>query len=93
MASNRFEVEPAPVDLPVTTEPAPPKPIISRNKKIGILTSGGDSCGMNAAVRSITRVSLQKGCVPFAIYEGYQGLVDGGEKIKELRWDDVRGYT
>jgi 6-phosphofructokinase len=61
-------------------------------KRIGILTSGGDACGMNSAVRSITRVALQRGCVPFAIYEGYQGLVDGGEKIKELHWDDVRGF-
>lgn len=60
-------------------------------KKIGILTSGGDSSGMNAAVRSITRFALQKGCLPFAIYEGYQGLVDGGDKIKQLGWEDVRG--
>jgi 6-phosphofructokinase/predicted lactoylglutathione lyase len=60
-------------------------------KKIGILTSGGDSSGMNAAVRSITRFALQKGCLPFAIYEGYQGLVDGGDKIKQFGWEDVRG--
>ncbi|KAJ3020349.1 6-phosphofructokinase, alpha subunit [Thoreauomyces humboldtii] len=63
----------------------------SRKKRIGILTSGGDSSGMNAAVRSITRVALQKGCLPYAIYEGYQGLVDGGQFIKELGWEDVRG--
>lgn len=47
---------------------------------------------MNAAVRSITRVALQKGCVPYAVYEGFQGLVDGGSKIKVLGWDSVRGY-
>jgi 6-phosphofructokinase len=35
---------------------------------------------------------VQKNCTPFAIYEGYQGLVDGGSKIKQLQWDDVRGY-
>ncbi|KAJ3322827.1 6-phosphofructokinase, alpha subunit [Boothiomyces sp. JEL0866] len=92
VASSRYEVEPPTVTLPVPSQTPVPKPIVARNKKIGILTSGGDSCGMNAAVRSITRVSLQKGCIPFAIYEGYQGLVDGGDKIKELRWDDVRGY-
>ncbi|KAI8585021.1 phosphofructokinase-domain-containing protein [Geranomyces variabilis] len=62
-----------------------------RKKRIGILTSGGDSSGMNAAVRSITRVALQKACIPYAIYEGYQGLVDGGQYIKELGWEDVRG--
>ncbi|TPX64845.1 6-phosphofructokinase [Spizellomyces sp. 'palustris'] len=61
-----------------------------QRKRIGILTSGGDSSGMNAAVRSITRVALQRGCVPFAIYEGYQGLVDGGNYIKRLGWEDVR---
>ena len=61
-------------------------------RRLGILTSGGDSCGMNPAVRAITRVALQKGCIPFAIYEGYQGLVDGGEKIKELKWSDVRSF-
>lgn len=61
-----------------------------RKKRIGILTSGGDSCGMNAAVRSIARVSLNSGCVPYAIYEGYQGLVDGGNSIRELGWEDVR---
>ncbi|KAI9104107.1 phosphofructokinase-domain-containing protein [Phlyctochytrium arcticum] len=46
---------------------------------------------MNAAVRSITRVALQKDYIPYAIYEGYQGLVDGGSYIKELGWEDVRG--
>ncbi|KAJ3095844.1 6-phosphofructokinase, alpha subunit [Phlyctochytrium planicorne] len=60
-------------------------------KKIGVLTSGGDSSGMNAAVRAVTRVALQKGCIPFGIYEGYEGLVEGGDKIKQLKWDDVRG--
>ena len=41
----------------------------SVRKKIGILTSGGDSSGMNAAVRAITRFALHKGCIPFAILE------------------------
>lgn len=61
-------------------------------KRIGVLTSGGDSSGMNASVRAITRVALSKGCIPFAIYEGFQGLVDGGDKIKRFGWEDVRGY-
>ncbi|KAJ3062899.1 6-phosphofructokinase, alpha subunit [Podochytrium sp. JEL0797] len=61
-------------------------------KKIGILTSGGDSSGMNAAVRSVTRIALQRGCVPFAIHEGYEGLVEGGDLIKKLEWSDVRGF-
>jgi hypothetical protein len=60
-------------------------------RKIGVLTSGGDSSGMNAAVRAITRYALQKGCQPYAIFEGYNGLVEGGDKIKSLGWEDVRG--
>jgi 6-phosphofructokinase 1 len=42
-------------------------------RKIAFLMSGGDSCGMNASVRAIVRVAIAKGCVPFAVYEGYQG--------------------
>ncbi|KAJ3138746.1 6-phosphofructokinase, alpha subunit [Physocladia obscura] len=61
-------------------------------KKIGVLTSGGDSSGMNAAVRAVARIALQRGCVPFAIHEGYEGLVEGGALIRRLGWDDVRGY-
>jgi polyphosphate kinase 2 (PPK2 family) len=60
-------------------------------RKIGVLTSGGDSSGMNAAVRAITRYALQRGCQPYAIFEGYNGLVEGGDKIKSLGWEDVRG--
>ncbi|CAJ0627878.1 13726_t:CDS:10 [Entrophospora sp. SA101] len=63
-----------------------------KKKRIGILTSGGDSPGMNAAVRSIVRVAIARGCEPYAIFEGYQGLVQGGDKIKKFGWGDVRGY-
>jgi 6-phosphofructokinase 1 len=67
------------------------KPVVAKTKKIGMLTSGGDSSGMNAAVRAIARMSLANNCIPFAIFEGYQGLVDGGNKIQALTWDHVRG--
>jgi 6-phosphofructokinase len=40
---------------------------------IGILTSGGDAPGMNAAVRAIVRMAIYAQYKPFAIYEGYQG--------------------
>ncbi|KAG1053541.1 hypothetical protein G6F46_004748 [Rhizopus delemar] len=59
-------------------------------KKIGVLTSGGDAPGMNACVRAVVRYGISKGCEVFAIYEGYQGLVDGG--IKRMDWKSVRGY-
>jgi len=50
-----------------------PLPKNAKGKSIGILTSGGDSSGMNAAVRAVVRVALTKGITPYAIYEGYQG--------------------
>jgi 6-phosphofructokinase 1 len=46
---------------------------------------------MNAAVRSVVRCALDRGLETFAIYEGYQGLVDGGERIRPIRWNDVGG--
>ncbi|KAI9226051.1 MAG: 6-phosphofructokinase [Piptocephalis tieghemiana] len=61
-------------------------------KHIGILTSGGDAAGMNAAVRSVVRMAISEGCVPYIVVDGYQGLVDGGGKIRRVRWNDVRGY-
>ena len=45
-------------------------------KKIGILTSGGDGPGMNAAVRSVVRCSLSNGLEVAGIIRGYQGLID-----------------
>jgi len=45
-------------------------------KKIGILTSGGDSPGMNAAIRSVTRVALANGIEVIGIKNGYKGLVE-----------------
>ncbi|MEL4504744.1 6-phosphofructokinase [Luteococcus sp. H138] len=57
--------------------------------KLGILTSGGDAQGMNAAVRAVVRTAIQLGAQPYAIYEGYQGMIDGGEGIKPFDWDDV----
>lgn len=60
-------------------------------QRIGILTSGGDAQGMNAAVRSVVRTALDRGLEVYAIYEGYQGMVDGGESIRKLTWDSVGG--
>ncbi|MCR4336650.1 MAG: 6-phosphofructokinase [Candidatus Omnitrophica bacterium] len=46
-------------------------------RKIGILTSGGDGPGMNAAIRSIVRSALFRGLQVAGIMRGYQGLIDG----------------
>ncbi|KAL1920391.1 uncharacterized protein VTP21DRAFT_768 [Calcarisporiella thermophila] len=64
----------------------------SVQRKIGVLTSGGDSPGMNAAVRAVVRVAIANGCEAFAIYDGYKGLVEGGNSIKRVGWNDVHGY-
>jgi 6-phosphofructokinase 1 len=45
--------------------------------KIAILTSGDDSAGMNAAVRSVVRLGILKGCEMWVVREGYEGLVRG----------------
>lgn len=63
-----------------------------KKKRIGVMTSGGDAPGMNPAVRAVVRMALAKGCEPYAIYEGYAGLVNGGEYIKKMAWEDVRGW-
>mgnify|MGYP001765363463 CR=1 FL=1 len=60
-------------------------------RRLGVLTSGGDAQGMNAAVRAIVRASIEKGIDIYAIYEGYQGMVDGGDRIRKMSWDSVGG--
>jgi 6-phosphofructokinase 1 len=67
-------------------------PAAAKKRRIGVLTSGGDAPGMNGAVRSVVRMSIYMGCEAYAIYEGYEGLVQGGDLIKQMQWDDVRGY-
>ncbi len=45
-------------------------------KKIGVLTSGGDSPGMNAAIRAVVRATVYNGMECVGIYRGYQGLIE-----------------
>ncbi|XP_075308977.1 ATP-dependent 6-phosphofructokinase, platelet type isoform X5 [Odontesthes bonariensis] len=58
-------------------------------KAIAVLTSGGDAQGMNAAVRAVVRMGLYVGAKVYFIHEGYQGMVDGGENIREAKWESV----
>ena len=60
-------------------------------KRIAVFTSGGDAQGMNAALRAVVRSGLERGLEVFAIYEGYSGMVEGGGRIKPMRWGDVGG--
>ena len=56
---------------------------------VGVLTSGGDSPGMNAAIRAVVRSCIAQGIKAKGIYRGYQGLIDG--EVKELSSQDVSG--
>ena len=56
-------------------------------KCIGILTSGGDAPGMNAAIRAVTRAAIYNGLSVKGIYRGYKGLVTG--EIKEFKSQNV----
>ncbi|XP_020016946.2 ATP-dependent 6-phosphofructokinase, platelet type isoform X1 [Castor canadensis] len=58
-------------------------------KAIGVLTSGGDAQGMNAAVRAVVRMGIYVGAKVYFICEGYQGMVDGGSNIVEADWESV----
>jgi 6-phosphofructokinase 1 len=60
-------------------------------RSLGVLTSGGDAPGMNAAVRAVVRTALDRGVEVYAIYEGYQGMVDGEDYIRKMSWDSVGG--
>ncbi len=50
---------------------------MEKMKRIGVLTSGGDAPGMNAAIRAVTRAALSHGIEVVGIYRGYSGLIDG----------------
>ncbi|MCP4641768.1 MAG: 6-phosphofructokinase [bacterium] len=58
-------------------------------KRIGVLTSGGDAPGMNAAVRAVVRTGAYHDVEVFGVKRGYQGLIDGD--IKPLGPRDVGG--
>ncbi|XP_040153446.1 ATP-dependent 6-phosphofructokinase isoform X2 [Anopheles arabiensis] len=60
-----------------------------KGKGIAVFTSGGDSQGMNAAVRAVVRMGIYVGCKVYFIREGYQGMVDGGDNIVEANWSSV----
>ncbi|XP_050517978.1 ATP-dependent 6-phosphofructokinase isoform X2 [Diabrotica virgifera virgifera] len=60
-----------------------------KGKGLAVFTSGGDSQGMNAAVRAVVRMGIYLGCKVYFIKEGYQGMVDGGDNIVEANWSSV----
>ncbi|MEG1547728.1 MAG: ATP-dependent 6-phosphofructokinase [Clostridia bacterium] len=56
-------------------------------KCIGVLTSGGDTPGMNSAIRAVVKEGLDRGCKVMGIYHGYRGLLEG--RIGQLQHADV----
>ena len=58
-------------------------------KTIGILTSGGDAPGMNAAIRAVTRAGIYNGYTIKGVYRGYEGLMR--DEIKTFTTEDVSG--
>ncbi len=58
-------------------------------KKIGLLTSGGDAPGMNAAIRAVTRSAIHNNIEVYGIRRGYQGMIEGD--IFQLHSNDVSG--
>lgn len=59
----------------------------SNIKSVGILTSGGDAPGMNAAIRAVTRAAIFNGMVPYGIYRGFRGLIT--DEIVEFKTNSV----
>ncbi|MGQ9485887.1 MAG: 6-phosphofructokinase [Desulfosoma sp.] len=60
-------------------------------RSLAVMTSGGDAPGMNAGVRAVVRRALDYGFKVYGVYNGYEGLVSGGEAIRSLGWSDVGG--
>lgn len=56
-------------------------------KKIALMTSGGDSPGMNACIRAIVKTAIHYKIIPFGIYDGYQGMIE--KRGFELTYQDV----
>ena len=54
-------------------------------KRIGVLTSGGDAPGMNAAVRAVTRTAINEGYEVIGFMRGYNGLVNNDYMVMNIR--------
>ena len=62
---------------------------MAKIKTIGVLTSGGDAPGMNAAIRAVTRAGIYNGFNIKGIYRGYDGLING--EVKPFTTENVSG--
>lgn len=64
---------------------------MNKIKRIGILTSGGDTPGMNAAIQSVVQMARLNGIIPMGIHKGYCGLIEG--RVEEIQPEDVEGIV
>ena len=64
---------------------------MTKVKTIGILTSGGDAPGMNAAIRAVTRAGIYNGFKIKGIYRGYEGLIH--DEVQEFTTENVSGIV
>jgi len=62
---------------------------MAKIKTIGVLTSGGDAPGMNAAIRAVTRAGISQGFTVKGIYRGWEGLIN--DDVHELTTESVSG--
>ena len=62
---------------------------MTRINTIGVLTSGGDAPGMNAAIRAVTRAAIYNGWKVKGIYRGWEGLINN--EIKDFTSESVSG--
>ena len=62
---------------------------MTKIKTIGVLTSGGDAPGMNAAIRAVTRAGIYNGFSIKGVYRGYDGLIKG--EVKAFTTENVSG--
>ncbi|MBQ9941860.1 MAG: 6-phosphofructokinase [Christensenellaceae bacterium] len=60
-------------------------------RRIGILTSGGDTPGMNAAIHAVVRTAKARGLQTIGVYKGYAGLIEG--RLAEIRSKEVEGIV
>lgn len=64
-------------------------PVDNSRRAIAVLTSGGDAPGMNPAVRAVVRTGIAYKLDVYAVYEGYQGLIE--DRIVKMEWNSVSG--
>ncbi|KAI1730629.1 phosphofructokinase domain-containing protein [Ditylenchus destructor] len=87
--SMGLEVHTGPISQEPGREGSHIEQMLYKGRSMAVFTSGGDSSGMNSAVRSVVRMGLYLGCKVYFISEGYQGMVDGGDNIREADWNSV----